>query len=1095
MPSADLLSRETTPCQMRLLEASAGTGKTFAIEHLVVRLLIEPEHPLRIEQILIVTFTRVAVRELKARIRAKIAEAVRLLQGEGRAEWDYLNACADKAGARRALEQALCSFDQAHIFTIHGFCHRMLQEHAFEADVDAPLSSPSDQDHRRAMRSIVIDFFRNPLSLEEIAPCQLHHLLQHLHHDVSLLVQKIVHLVEQGTPLRAPLSFRELYTRLQQELRAIRALWDVEPPLFVEDMSALSRLYKGASAEWSKQAGQLGHFLQVAGCTEEEWDGFCTQDLFLSRMQESQKRLRTSQPPSLHYPGLFERLQRALLPLILPMQDPQEVLLRVATCCKRNWELKRVGKRSPDELLCAMQSAVQHPSFRHAVRAQYRALIVDEFQDTDPIQWEIFHALFLQQPPLDALYLVGDPKQSIYAFRNADVYTYLKAASLLGEQNRVHLDTNFRSTPSLVAVLNRLFTSCEWMSLPALAHPLHVPPVKAGLQEESCPDDGKGSLHLFLLEKESGRQRSWPTSQMEQEAILPCIAQEIQMLRKHACPYTQVAILVKDRHSAHRVKACLDAWQIPSAIQRTENLLDTDASWFIRELLDAILHPHDKHRTKQLLAGRLFGWSAEQLREEGESFLCIRALLIHLHQILKSKQVAACFDACLHAVWDDKSLLERMALYGDPHLLIHCGQLIERMASERDPMQLIHFMDTLQEHRLEEEQALAARPLQVQGCVTILTIHASKGLEFEVVFALGLTYRVTSREAIVRIREGEQEMLAPLRRDEPSSSRALQELDAEKMRQLYVAATRAKKRLYLFALFDPLQKQVRLGEAAPLELFLEKLLTHPSKASMVAYLHTLQEEGLSVSYSDAQPTERLSLSEERQPVECELPSAPRVPAPLFSVVSFSSMSEVGHIAPHEGAGAHPLPRGLEVGKRLHMLWEQVLRFGLHAPFQAERIQQLMPRLLAGSPLVGHEALLLSLYEEILHMPLQVEGDRFSLSEIPASRMQQEVEFLFQAGSQRVKGCIDLIFERGGRYYLLDWKSNDLGPTEASYTQERLRDAMIGCDYFVQASIYAEALMRHVKRLDIDPSRFGGAIYLFMRGKQALHFFPQPMAQM
>src|SRR5690606_15460837 len=129
-----------------------------------------------------------------------------------------------------------------------------------------------------------------------------------------------------------------------------------------------------------------------------------------------------------------------------------------------------------------MQKAIDVPKFKAKVRQKYQAAIIDEFQDTDKVQWDIFQKLFIEEP-LQALYLVGDPKQSIYRFRKADIYTYLAARVTLGEENAYVLDTNYRSSKSLVSALNALFER-PFLYLPKLKEILPFYPVKAGSQIE-----------------------------------------------------------------------------------------------------------------------------------------------------------------------------------------------------------------------------------------------------------------------------------------------------------------------------------------------------------------------------------------------------------------------------------------------------------------------------------------------------------------------------------------------------------------------------------------------------------------------------------
>lgn len=277
------------------------------------------------------------------------------------------------------------------------------------------------------------------------------------------------------------------------------------------------------------------------------------------------------------------------------------MLKRVAAECRRRWEVKatRADHFTFDDLLHTMRSALNQPLFMEKVRAKYKAVIVDEFQDTDPIQWSIFEKLFLKS---HLLYLVGDPKQSIYGFRSADIYTYMRAADALGKENKAFLDTNYRSSPQLIDALNALFTkNPDWIVLPALPDALEYHPVKAGRSENVLKEE---PITYFGVQGDPSKEKSWPTKVMEEEKLFPYIASEMIRLRAKI-PFSEMAVLVKDRFQAQRLQLHLNRWNIPSNLKRMLHLAKSRGFVAMEMLLKALAHPENDRYVRAALFGPL----------------------------------------------------------------------------------------------------------------------------------------------------------------------------------------------------------------------------------------------------------------------------------------------------------------------------------------------------------------------------------------------------------------------------------------------------------------------------------------------------------
>ena len=1108
----DVLSRHLDVFEPHFLEASAGTGKTFAIEHLVVRLLIEGETSFLIEQILVVTFTRAATRELKLRIRRSLVRAKEELE-QRCCSADYLKAIEEegeravKAAVDR-IDAALICFDSAQIYTLHGFCHRILKEFAFEAAASMEVSDPDEKDYVLLLERMIKTHLKEEISFPHYSPFQIKAVLKKHRAKPRKMVSSLANLIASGKEIASLSSYGEL---LETFVHEIESLPPINVELFKSDLSLLTPQYKLMTGdEIPGQIDLLAEILSSKACTPKQFDRLLCNDLFLEKMGEDNKKVRAKmpEPSSLNYPHLIERLRNGLLHILETARNPSHIFLRLAKDLQeKSRDLLEASETfSPDALLLRVEKALQVPHFVECVRKRFRAAIVDEFQDTDPVQWNIFERLFLSH--LKAICLVGDPKQSIYAFRNADVYTYLAAAEAMGQGAKKRLDTNFRSTAPLVKALNLLFGSAKggWMDLPGRAEPLDVIPVKSGSgleADEQCP------VEFFIAADKKGRSKKFPTEEMFQNKIFPFLASEISKLHKEkGIPYHSIAILIKDRFQGKAVIDYLKECGIPASAKRGGSIVDTAAYFALKEILAAACSPSDMSALKGALAGALIAWQSSQLLSE-RPLLEAKAKMQSLHRVLFEKGFGAFFQSFLNTTWSDKPILQELFSRGDEQLYIDLRKLSELLIEEEIERGLtggafLEFLEDLALETHQDESRLRVPSQEEKGSVTIMTMHMSKGLEFDAVFALGLSSRHKISEQMAVKKEG-RSIVTLFHPEDPYSMQALRELDAEKMRQLYVALTRAKLKLYIPLAIEEDKKGIELGEASPSELFFSRLMHSPKdhedlyhNAANIAVdnaIATLETFSPLIGHRVLQEMPKPFF--EKEEISCELIKP--IPIPLISkdehILSFSSLAKKEHsievIKTPENAtlSPHTLPLGADTGHLLHQIFEKIFKRRLHCLSGENNLSELIEAEVRFSPLEKWTPILLPWITELLNRPVC----SFALADIPGEQLQQEMEFFFEVSQGMMKGFADLFFEFEGKYYLLDWKSNYLGPTDEDYTQEKMAEAMRANQYYLQASIYAEALRRYVKLFDSRPFAecFGGAIYYFIRGKGVLHFIPEP----
>jgi exodeoxyribonuclease V beta subunit len=977
MQRFDCLAAEAIVFGPHFLEASAGTGKTFAIEHIVARLILEG---VDIEQILVVTFTRAAARELKLRIRSNLEKII------AGANWAYLPTNVKLIG------EALASFDRCQIFTIHGFCSRMLKEFAFEAGLHMGLKEAKDPGVDTALR----DFFELKLTAEIISPEQLNVLIRW-----AGSVEDLARKLKKGEMPEFSVSFAEI----DSKFRDLLSSWNASLASLRSDFALIEGNYKKMDADFSLQIEALIRGDLRALISEKN-------SIFSYTALEN-KKVKAKDLP---FPPFLDWGRQHLLPLIEQAQDPKELLNAVLSAWKPIQEkvLLDSGVLGPDELLKGMVAAIKIDSFKAKVQAKYRAVLIDEFQDTDPGQWAIFETLFLHT--VESLFLIGDPKQSIYRFRKADLYTYLKAKHAIPPEGHFFLDTNFRSSKPLLDALNGLFDR-QWLYLPQQKTTLPYLPVLAGLDIQTDFHDGKGSVHCVRLEKDE---------------MYKYVAREILNLGKKPSAF---AVLVKDRYQAFEMQKVLSEANIPSIARSQEPLSESLSFEAMRELFEALKVPRNLGKAKIVLAGPFCGFTSDELR------LVDASPFTPLREMLDKQGLAAMCGLLLRSRFGTYSVEECLKAYGRS-FYAQWLQLLEILFEwERTAgfsfEGVARFFDRLD--KMDPDEAICSRKEINEDAVQIMTMHVSKGLEFDIVFALGVGSRTPECD---------------------------EEAESEKQRQLYVAMTRAKRRLYVPIPFE--EKSAKAGTLSPIELFCRSLsdqglweaelqrLSETTSLTLETVSAPIVYEPAPLPVKEARPTSNYSIPPFQNSYLLSFTSmAPETPAILLAPME-----------PFNGTyTAQNLPRGSETGVIIHRIYERYFS-------EVTSIRAIVEQELGA--LLPWKNVVIGLVEKSLSLPLSF---GFSLNDVARDRIRVEVEFMFQAKPNYIKGFIDLLFVHEGKLYFVDWKTNWLD----NYSTEKLEEAIALHRYDLQASIYKEAMKREWN------GEVGGAIYLFIRGPAAICF--------
>ncbi|GAB4336303.1 MAG: exodeoxyribonuclease V subunit beta [Desulfobulbaceae bacterium] len=1127
----------------QLIEAGAGTGKTFSIALLYLRLILEQE--LAVDDILVVTFTRSATEELRGRIRARLREAEDILENRGNAGDAILPkliaTLPDREAARKRVRAALVRMDEASIHTIHGFCQRMLQDHAFASGVSFGMELLDSEEDLQ--RDIIRDFWRrrfytaSPAETEwaaatwEKGPDGLATALRGL---VSQLEVRCVPEVPEQDIRDLAAATRDLLGRIRESWKSCAG--EVEKILLTHP-----RLRRDAKKGYKEPRvrSALAGLEELLSRDDAVWMLPKETELLAASVMATKLKKGKGEPPDHPFFHLFDELYQASRELAR-LGRAQVLAAAHRFLQDRLRERKRrAGLLGYNDLLADLERAVRQGESSplvQRIRERYRVALVDEFQDTDPLQYRIFHALF-GSGPRPGLFMIGDPKQSIYSFRGADVFAYIQAARQTPAENGFTMTANYRSTAAMVEAVNRLFDREDSFVVPEIRY--H--PVESGRdpEEEKLTIDGQevAPLQAMVLPVEQTATPGQKTISGDNagRAAARWTAGEIGSLLRQGAENRarigdrplaggDIAVLVRTHREADMVQRELSALGIASVSYRRDSIYATAEAAEVQRLLTALLDLSATRAVNAALATRLFGMSApdlDQLRSDPAAWDEALALLEEYRRLWRDFGVAP----MLHRLIGDREAVGRLAsLPGGERRLTNYLHLAELLQEESGSFGMEGLVRRLSQLRGEEEQTDGeARQLRLESdenLVRIVTIHKAKGLEYPVVFLPFIwSGRSVKEDEIFFFHDPDDlSQVADLgTREADNFNLARMERMAENMRMLYVAVTRARYCCYFC--WGRIRDIERSG--------LNRLLHGDTPAS------SLEEEEIREALERLNDTAPL-LGFVPWPEEQQVSYQGRTDEekPLRAVTftghidtgwTITSYSRLARGSGPEGTGADtfpPLtvrtergersvftfPAGAAAGSCLHGILEEFdfaggsgetfrelteanLRRAGFDPAWTDLVTEWLGAVL-DTPLLPEPGIRLREVEK--KDRLAEMGFYFALRELDTRRLDRLLREHgcgpLHGGAERLsglmRGFIDLVFRVGNRYFLADYKSNLLGPDPADYRPELLQEAMREHHYDLQYLIYTVALHRFLgARLpgyDYDV-HFGGVCYLFLRG--------------
>ena len=793
--------------RVTLLEASAGTGKTYALARIFLRLVAEKN--VEVGKILTVTFTTAATEELRDRIRSLLVEAYETLidppkQNEEPVFQRLRN--LDEVPVEeciRRIRLAIACFDEAIISTIHGFCNRVLSENSFETQ--SLFESELNKASREMVKEGVEEYWReifaaaNPIvsaaaSTENIKPEQMVDFFDSLPRTQDYILG-----FSRGS------EFEMAKDQLMEGFEKLKMAWLSGKEDYSDYVSnCLSRKDARAKTQLARHTRILNQCLVQSEVSPAGID-------ILNEMRESKLRAK-AEFREREVPFFAREAESFCL-----VQESFGRAVRVD--CVRfldekmsQWKAKR-GVVFFDDLLSLTANAVKRESedgksLRATLRDSFDAALIDEFQDTDPVQFEIFSRLFGYEGK-HWLYLIGDPKQSIYRFRGADLEAYFDFAKKTNAQ-RYSLNTNYRTVTPLVESVNAFF---EKSDKPFLHEELSFTPVNPN--RNGSADSSKtfmcGNEPAFVIRELEWKKDKEPNNEEAKTAIRADMANEIEYLLSagtigdRKVRPKDIAVLVRSNPDARKVWQYFRKRGLPAVVFTNVSLFDSQEAKEILWVLEGIVNARNERAIKRALATGLLGMTSADFQiwqdNPGKWDEWVGTFR-ECHENWRKKGVYV----ALHQLFRSTNSIPKNLGRPDGERrvtnFLHLAEVLHRATSNKplSPSSLLVWLRTRIEQNDTSDDEYQLRLESQSESIRILTVHKSKGLEYPIVFLPGLSFTFGGYRDDFKYHREDGKLVVDLKStaSEDAKGKGSEEEEHEDARVLYVALTRSASRCYVY---------------------------------------------------------------------------------------------------------------------------------------------------------------------------------------------------------------------------------------------------------------------------------------------------------
>ena len=1056
---------------INLIEASAGAGKSWTVTLLYLRLILEKG--LTVDQILVVTFTDAATKELRDAVRERLVDALEYFQTKQskNKEYDELynrNQHGTDEEAIQRLNLAKLSLDEAAILTIHSFCQRVLNENAFEAGL--PFESELMDDDYDLMLKLTDDYWRRKF---QRAPQALLFKLNQKSITPDSLLNDI-----RGAVGKPYLEICGPNTKQDEQNNQSDQKWHDLDDYFQQAMKAWSESRDDLIAMLSDPDREKEYYKYLKDYRDEifaELDCLsCSKVLptmmSLTRMSWLGTREKTTAKfESINHP--FCEKWQCFLDLWKELNESSDDFLnqiRIDLLQHLQKELpkekQRLGVLSFDDLLLQLQQALQmNEDLSKEIRNKYKAALIDEFQDTDPIQYDIFSRIykntndnidncFDNSSNNNTVFLVGDPKQAIYSFRGGDIHTYIRAKNDTLEDNRYTLKKNWRSHASLITAFNALYQLPE--SNPFQDNDISYINVDAG-------DRVTDNLQTpsFNNETNNSALRFWQYNQAEEKPSLDDIRNEIATavagdiatvlnasntgdanIGDKPINGGDIAVLVRSHYQGDLIKSALSKNGVASVQSSKDSIFETQQASEIIRLLTAIVEPQREDDVRRALVTELMGRNAEDLiayEKDSVAWEDILQSMFTWHYQWKQQG----FLPMMRSLMKTEKLHQHLLGFDDGERrltnLLHLSEIIHQQSRQ----QSLSMEETVrwlkqQQEGLNKGIGSTQKELRLESdenLVKIVTIHKSKGLEYPIIYcpfvglgakdkALGVAYSFyDEKKACLEIGSADVDKHKDLKRIEEK---------AEDTRLLYVALTRAKYQCTVVSFDEPIFKnpdKTALGwlitngeisspaknKEAYYEAYkanLETLVTN-SKGNISLQEMPVFDENL--RYKKQQLTQKLSARSFTVNIKSQI-----------QITSFSGLTAGAHAetadhdsllttgllttalsetSPLEPKAENEFPRGPTAGNALHEIYEN-LAFNIPIDQQKSVIEDALSKWGFDKK---HQSSALVLIQNSLETAL---FETFSLDQLSLNKRLNEMEFYLPLERLQVDDLKQILFK-------------------------------------------------------------------------------------
>lgn len=1051
-----------------LIQASAGTGKTYSIALLFLKMVLSG---IKADSILTVTFTQAATAELKNRIGSFLKIAQSYIKND-KCSQEYKNIkemidlYKNSIGAEIVKERIILAgrnFDNVSIFTIHGFCKRIISENAFEtgtlfkmdisADIEDQITGAVEAFWRREIQKIPANV------LEQISSSEW------------FSIEKITNMIKGRR------NVQDLTVLPESKIKV--PSWKEEKVFFNEENES------------------------VTDCND-------LIILFKILLEEVNRHLET--------------------------------------------EREKAGVMGFDDLLIVLSNSLKDPKKRevliNAMKKKYQAVLIDEFQDTDALQYNIFKTLFENDHHI--LFFIGDPKQAIYSFRNADVFAYLKAKESVAKEKRFTMNSNFRSSKRAVNAVSALFNSENSFENSDIEFP-HVVSAAEGENALQYKNEPVFGLEIKFLRSDKAESfelsgnKTWKNRKLKHEpaknkAIADMCAEIIKMIDSSSeyrivkekgsekIKPSDIAILVNSNNDAELVKNAFSKYEIPFVMASNASIFESEEAIDVETVLEAF-SDFSSGRIKAALLTMFFGESLnkiDKLSDDSSEMEGWLDFFSNLNEVWEKHGFLVSFSAFL----ESKNIYERIAAgkTGERRLtnVRHLMELIHRFEKENTSSTestLRWLKEKMIEKSTAEEEQL--RLESDDNAVSITTVHKSKGLTFPIVFCPDLWRKAQiKKDFFLFYHDGSNNPVINFDTEDPTArTEYLTEALSENLRLVYVALTRAR---YLTVVY---WGNIYGMGSTPFSKLFHRIKNDNEFRNMsdIGLLKTLAEieknSDNSIKVSDNITSPQKSLTLENEPVrKKDQKKLVRKVVSDWNISSFSSIASHGsgkevdndylfekkeNIIPEqsniEKKGILFFPAGVKAGTALHAVFEKIdfqksdndeiisevlntynIRYSEDGTDMTPWVSECVNSTLDAPVFNGRSLRDVKKESVVSEMEFFIPSQNFDSHKV-VEIIGDIVSIPDNSFSGFLHGFMDLVFKLDGKYYLIDWKSNRLGESIEDYDNRSMKKEMKKHNYVLQYSLYLSALDIYLQKKDKNynyDDNFGGVYYIFLRGVTA-----------